>query len=38
MNLPLSRALEELRAMAVDCPEAGAMADFIERSRRGIVR
>jgi UDP-N-acetylglucosamine acyltransferase len=38
MNLPLSRALEELRDLAVDCPEVGAMADFIERSRRGIVR
>lgn len=38
MNLPLSRALEELRTLAVDCPQAGTMADFIERSQRGIVR
>ncbi|MDR2877433.1 MAG: acyl-ACP--UDP-N-acetylglucosamine O-acyltransferase [Chromatiales bacterium] len=37
-NLPLGRAIEELRAMASDCPEVGAMADFIERSQRGIVR
>jgi UDP-N-acetylglucosamine acyltransferase len=38
MNLPLSRALEELRVLAADCPQAGVMADFIERSQRGIVR
>lgn len=37
-NLPLARAVEDLRALAADCPEVGAMADFIERSQRGIVR
>ncbi len=37
-NLPLAQAVEELRALAVDCPEVGLMADFIERSQRGIVR
>lgn len=37
-NLPLSKALGELRALASECPEAGAIADFVERSQRGIVR
>ena len=37
-NLPLARALEELRAMAAECAEVGMIADFIERSQRGIVR
>ncbi len=37
-NLPLSKALGELRALASGCPEAGAIADFVERSQRGIVR
>jgi UDP-N-acetylglucosamine acyltransferase len=37
-NLPLERAVRELRMLAVECPEAGAIADFIERSQRGIVR
>ncbi len=37
-NLPLGQAVSELRALAGECPEAGAIADFVERSQRGIVR
>lgn len=37
-NLPLEQAVRELRMLAGECPEVGAIADFIERSQRGIVR
>lgn len=37
-NLPLAQAIEKLREIAPECPEVGRIADFVERSRRGIVR
>lgn len=37
-NLPLEQAVLELRMLAAECPESGIIADFIERSQRGIVR
>lgn len=37
-NLPLGQAVSELRALSAECPEAGVIADFVERSQRGIVR
>ncbi len=37
-NLPLEQAVRELRMLASECPEVGMIADFIDRSQRGIVR
>lgn len=37
-NLSLDEATRDLRLLAAECPEVGAIADFIERSQRGIVR
>lgn len=37
-NLALEQAVDELRALAAECPEIGTIVDFIGRSQRGIVR
>lgn len=37
-GLGMERAVEELHAMAADCPELGSLARFVARSSRGIVR
>ena len=37
-NLPLKQALEQINAMSAECPEAGILAAFVEKSSRGIIR
>jgi UDP-N-acetylglucosamine acyltransferase len=37
-GLPLKEAMEKLRALVLDCPEAQLIVDFIESSERGIQR
>jgi UDP-N-acetylglucosamine acyltransferase len=37
-NLPLEQAVRELKTLSAECPKAGTIADFIDRSQRGIVR
>ena len=37
-NLPLKEALVQLREMSTECPEAGNIAAFVEKSTRGIIR
>jgi UDP-N-acetylglucosamine acyltransferase len=37
-NLPLEEATAKLKEMVVECPEVQAWVDFIQTSKRGIVR
>ncbi|MDF2530390.1 MAG: acyl-[acyl-carrier-protein]--UDP-N-acetylglucosamine O-acyltransferase, partial [Gammaproteobacteria bacterium] len=37
-NLPLEEAMSKLKEMISECPEIQAWVDFIESSKRGVVR
>lgn len=37
-GLPLQQAVTEMRELAASCPEVSPLCDFIEHSRRGIIR
>jgi UDP-N-acetylglucosamine acyltransferase len=37
-NLTLKEAIAQLKEQIAECPEIGAMVDFLEKSSRGIVR
>lgn len=37
-NLPLKQAVEQINAISAECPEAGILAAFVEKSSRGIIR
>ena len=37
-GLPLQQAITEMRELTANCPEVSQLCDFIEHSRRGIIR